>query len=77
MISPFSSRFEMSPRASFAEAVLLQRADAELGVEDAVQTLGEVEVLRVAPDLVAEDQHRELVHAGRGSGRGCRRRGRS
>src|SRR5581483_3983995 len=53
-----------------AEAVLLKRADAELGVEHAVQALGEVEVLGVGPDLIAEHQHRELVHAAPDAGQG-------
>ncbi len=46
-----------------AEAVLLERADPQLGVEHAVQPLGEIELLAVGEGLVAEDEHGVLVHA--------------
>ena len=45
-----------------AEAVLLERADPQLGVEHAVQPLGEIELLVVGERLVAEDEHGVLVH---------------
>jgi hypothetical protein len=51
-----------------AEAVLLERADAELGVEGAVEALGELEVLVVGEGLIAEDEDGELVHAGADAG---------
>ena len=63
MISPFVEIRDVAERL-VAEPVLLQRADAELGVERSVEPLGEVEVLGVGPDLIAEDEDRELVHSG-------------
>src|SRR5215472_5636581 len=51
-----------------AEPILLQRADAERGVEDAVEALGELEVLVVGEGLVAEHEDGELIHAGAEAG---------